>query len=285
MKYGVNLLLWTGGFNSDTDLPLFDKVKQLGFDGVELPPFDLSLIDPKATRQALDEAGLEALLCAVVPPEANPIDPDPAVRANATDLLKRLVDLGEALNCGTMCGPQYAPVGHLVGRGPTADERKCAVEVLREVAEHASQAGMVMALEPLNRFETYFLNVVADALSLAADTGCENVGVHYDTFHANIEEKAPVAAIESCGDRLFHFHCSENDRGIVGTGHVDWQGSFDALKRLGYDRWMVVESFIPAVPEIAAAAAIWRSLAPDGDTLASESLAFMKDGFESAQSS
>jgi len=282
MKYGVNSLLWTGSFNSDTDLPLFDRAKSLGFDGVELPPFVLEQVAPRKTKQALDDAGLEALLCAVVPPTANPIDPDPAVRANATDFLKRLVDLGHALGARTMCGPLYSPVGHLVGRGPTPDERKCAVEVIREVAVHAKQAEMVLALEALNRFETYFLNVVSDALTLAAETGCDNVGAHYDTFHANIEEKDPVAAIESCGDPLFHFHCSENDRGIVGTGHVDWQGSFEALKRIGYDRWMVVESFVPAVPEIAAAAAIWRSLAPDGDTLARESLAFMKRGFEGA---
>jgi D-psicose/D-tagatose/L-ribulose 3-epimerase len=134
----------------------------------------------------------------------------------------------------------------------------------------------MLCLEPLNRFETYFLNTLDDSARLVREIGAPNVLVHFDTFHANIEEQNPAAALRLIAKELGHVHISENDRGIPGTGHNDWRGILLALKDIGYDGWLTIESFAQPEPELAAAAAIWRDLAPSGDELARRGLAFIR---------
>jgi D-psicose/D-tagatose/L-ribulose 3-epimerase len=150
------------------------------------------------------------------------------------------------------------------------------VEGLSEAARDAEAANVSLCLEPLNRFETYFLNTAEDAVRLAEDVGSPSVRVMVDTFHMNIEEKDPAAAVRKTGRLLCHFHCSENDRGTPGTGHVDWPGVFGALRVIGYDGWLVIESFVLGNEAIARAAAIWRDIAPSGDDLARDGLAFLR---------
>jgi D-psicose/D-tagatose/L-ribulose 3-epimerase len=136
---------------------------------------------------------------------------------------------------------------------------------------------VTLCVEPLNRFETYFLNTQEDAALLIGEIGEPNVRVHYDTFHANIEEKDPVKALKALGTRAGHVHVSESDRGIPGTGHVDWRGTLLALREIGYDGWLTIESFAQPEPQLAAAACIWRDMAPSGESLAREGLAFIKN--------
>ena len=133
-----------------------------------------------------------------------------------------------------------------------------------------------MCIEPLNRFETYFLNTLQDASQLVHDIGVSNVRIHFDTFHANIEERQPAAALRMVAKDLGHVHISENDRGIPGSGHVDWRGILSVLQEIGYDGWLTIESFAEPEPELASAASIWRDLAPSGDELAHQGLAFIK---------
>ena len=147
---------------------------------------------------------------------------------------------------------------------------------LKQVAEHAEREGVTLALEPVNRFETYFLNIVDDALQIVEEVGSPNINVHIDTFHANIEEKNTAAAIRAAGPNLGHFHISESDRGVPGTGQVHWEEVFAALKEIGYDGWLAIESFGSHMEEIRAAAAIWRPLAPSDDAIATEGLAFIR---------
>jgi D-psicose/D-tagatose/L-ribulose 3-epimerase len=275
MKIGVNLLLWTGGF-ADKDVSLFETVSSLGYDGVEIPVFSTKGIAGSTVRKALSDTGLGCTICSVMAPDASLIDPDADARQRGVDFLRSVVELAADLGAEVICGPIYSPVGRLVGRGRTTDEWSWCVDALAQVAPDAESAGVRLAVEPLNRFETYFLNVASDALRLAADVGSPAIGVHFDTFHANIEEKDPVGAVRACGDRIYHFHCSENDRGPVGTGHVDWEGMASALREIEYDRWLVVESFLPAIKEIAAAASIWRELSPSPETLATDSLVFLR---------
>ncbi len=279
VKVGINLLLWTGNFSSD-ETDLFHRMAKLGFDGVEIPLFATEGFDTALVKRALNDSGMKCTICTVMPPDGSLIDPDPANRQNGVDYLKRIIDIAEAISCEVICGPIHSPVGRLVGRGRIEVEWSHAVLALKNVMEHAEAAHMPIALEPLNRFETYFLNVAEDAVKLADEVGSSLIGLHYDTFHANIEEKDPVAAIRNSGSKLIHFHCSENDRGIVGTGHVPWDESFAALKAIGYDSWLTVESFLPAIKEIAAAAAIWRELAPSADILAKESADFIRDHWD-----
>ena len=275
MKIGINLLLWTGGF-TDENVSMFDTVSSLGYEGVEIPVFATEGITGSTVRKALSDTGLGCTICSIMAPGASLIDPDANARQRGVDFLRSVVSLAADIGAEVICGPLHSPVGHLVGRGRTDEEWRWCVDSLAQVAPDAESAGVLLAVEPLNRFETYFLNIASDALRLASDVGSPALGVHFDTFHANIEEKDPVGALKACGDRVYHFHCSENDRGPVGTGHVDWEGMISALREMEYDRWLVIESFLPAVKEIAAAASIWRELSPSPETLATDSLTFLR---------
>ena len=150
------------------------------------------------------------------------------------------------------------------------------MEFFRALVPALRDNGVTLAVEPLNRFETYYLNTAADAVKLVEEVGSAQVGILFDTFHANLEEKDVAAAYRHCGRRLAHVHTCENDRGIPGSGHVDWPGVFAALKAIGYDGWLTIESFNANIKELAAATAIWRDLAPSLDDIAFQGTAFLK---------
>lgn len=275
MKYGVNTMVWTTEVG-EQDSPLFSRIRAWGFDGVELFLSPSEPADVPAIRRILDGMGLERTTCSVLPREANLVSADPQVRAKGVEFLKRCVERTAELGGCLICGPLYAGLGVMTGRRRTEDEWKWAVEGLQFAAQHARTLGVTVCLEPLNRFETYFLNTLSDAARLICDVGESNVRIHFDTFHANIEEKHPADSLRAVAKQLGHVHISENDRGIPGTGHNEWKGIFKALREIGYDGWMTIESFAQPEPELAAAAAIWRDLAPSGDQLAGEGLRFIK---------
>ena len=275
MKYGVNTMVWTTRI-TEQHAALFSRIREWGFDGVEL---FLSPSEPAsipAVRRILDGVGLARTTCSVLPREANLIDADAQARARGAEFLKQCIERTAELGGNLLCGPLYAALGTMSGRPRTHDEWKRAVEGLRAAAERARKFGITLCVEPLNRFETYFLNTLADASQLVHDVGEGNVLIHFDTFHANIEEKNPAESLRAIAKDLGHVHISENDRGIPGTGHNDWRGILRALQEMGYQGWMTIESFAQPEPELAAAAAIWRDLAPSGDELAREGLRFIK---------
>ncbi|HEV2501200.1 MAG TPA: sugar phosphate isomerase/epimerase family protein, partial [Terriglobia bacterium] len=201
---------------------------------------------------------------------------DAQMRARGVEFLKQCVERTAELGGRLICGPLYAGLGVMTGRRRTEDEWRWAAEGLRDAAARGRELGVTLCIEPLNRFETYFLNTLEDAARLVCDTRSPNVRIHFDTFHANIEERHPPESLRLVAKELGHVHLSENDRGIPGTGHNDWRGVFLALKEIGYDGWMTIESFAQPEPELAAAAAIWRDLAPSGDDLARRGLQFAK---------
>jgi D-psicose/D-tagatose/L-ribulose 3-epimerase len=275
-KYGINLLLWSGSFNNES-LPLFKKVADFGFDGVEIPVFDTAQVDIKTTKNALKANGLEVTTCAILGDDRDIISDDPAIRENAKKYIKECIDINSALGSKIFCGPLYSAVGKLVGRSRTAEEWDRAVKGLSEMAKYAGEKGVTLAVEPLNRFETYFINIAEDAVKLAKDINHPNFKIHLDTFHMNIEEKDLYKAIKNTGNYLGHVHTCENDRGMPGSGNVNWDGVFKALHELKYDGWLVIESFVPAIEAIAKAAAIWRELEPGGaDSIAKDGLKFVK---------
>lgn len=280
-KYGINLLLWSGDFANES-LPLIQKVADLGFDGVEIPIFDPKNVDIKATKSALKSAGITATCCAILGDDRDIISDDPAIRENAKKYMKDCIKISADINSPIFCGPLYSAVGKLVGRSRTDEEWDRAVSGLSEVAKFAGENGVTLAVEPLNRFETYFINVAKDVVKLIEDVNHPNLRVHLDTFHMNIEEKNLYKAIKHSGKYLAHMHCCENDRGTPGSGNVDWKGVFQALHELNYDKWIIIESFVPAIEAIAKAAAIWRELEPGGaDTIARDGLKFLKTSYES----
>jgi D-psicose/D-tagatose/L-ribulose 3-epimerase len=274
MKFGMNLLLWTGELN-DAILPVLESLKGMGYDGVELPLFNLGL-DYAAWGRRLDDLGLERTAVTVRGVDDNPISPDPAVRALGVEHNKRAIDCCQAAGATTLVGPYHSALGYFTGQGPTGDEWQWGVESMQQVAEHAGQAGVTLGLEALNRFECYLLNTHADSARFVREVGHPSCRAMYDTFHANIEEKNIPEAIRACADVLCHVHISENDRSTPGSGNVRWAENFDTLQEVGYDGWCMIEAFGLALPELAAATKIWRRMFQTEEQLASDGLAFMK---------
>lgn len=275
MKFGVNTLIWTAGFD-ESHLDLLPKVKKMGFDGIEIARFAFDGFPAAKIREEIANNGLECTFCSALTGETSLISDDPAIRQRAIDFLKQGIETAAELGSPIIMGPFCAPVGLLVGRRPNADEWKRAVEGLQSVGDTLDACNVTMPLEPLNRFETYFLNLAEDGVRLCEEVGHPRIGLVLDTFHANIEEKSLGAAIRTIGKHLKHMHTCENDRGIPGSGHVAWADVFSALMDVDYDDWLVIESFGNNIPEIAAAACIWRDLAPTSDDIAAEGVRFLR---------
>ena len=275
MKFGMNLLLWTGELSDDL-IPVLEMIKSTGYDGVEVPLFNYDL-DYGRWGQKLDEIGLQRTAVTIRGVEDNPISPDAAVRAAGLEMNKRAVDCCAALGATHLVGPFHSALGEFSGAGPTGDEWKWGVESLRAASEHAGKSGVLLCVEGLNRFETYLLNTMEDSARFAREVGHAHCRVMYDTFHANIEEKNIPAAIRAGGDLIRHVHISENDRSTPGSGNIRWQENFDTLHEIGYDGWLTVEAFGLALPEIAAATKIWRRMFESEAQLTRDALLFMKD--------
>lgn len=275
MKYGMNLLLWSGSIGPE-HYQLLADLKAAGFDGVEIPVFGGTAADYKPLRAELDKNGLKCTTVTILTAETNAISPDAAVRAQASEWLKTVVEINHTLGAETVVGPYHSALGVFSGAGPTGDERKRAADVLRGTAELAKQANLMLGIEYLNRFECYFLNTAKAAVELVKAVDHPNFRTMYDTFHAHIEEKEQASAIRTVAPVLAHVHISENDRGTPGTGQVDWAGAFKTLAEVGYDGWMVIEAFGRALPHLAAATRVWRDLFPSPEHVYENGLAFMK---------
>jgi D-psicose/D-tagatose/L-ribulose 3-epimerase len=274
MKFGMNLLLWTGELHDDL-MPVLEMLKHLGYDGVEVPLFNTGL-DYAAWGKRLDALGLARTAVTVRGVEDNPISPDPAVRAAGVANTKKVLDCCAAIGATTLVGPYHSALGAFSGKGPTADEWKWGVDSMRQVAEHAGKVNVTLGVECLNRFETYLLNTHSESARFAREVNHPYCRVMYDTFHANIEEKCIGQAIHACADVLCHVHISENDRSTPGKGNVRWAENFDALRQINYNGWLMVEAFGLALPELAAATKIWRRMFESEMQLSRDSLAFMR---------
>lgn len=275
MNYGFNLLLWTAELNDGT-LPVLESLKSMGYDGVEVPIFNTEL-DYAAWGKRFDDLGLGRTAVTVRTAGDNPISPNATIRKAGVDNMKRALDCCAAMGATHLVGPNHSALGEFSGRGPTDDEWKWGVDTVRQMAQYAGEVGVVIAIECLNRFETYLLNTHADAARFTRDVDHPNCKAMYDTFHAHIEEKSVRQAIRDCADQLCHVHISENDRSTPGKGSVRWDENFDTLHEIGYNGWLTVEAFGLALPELVAATKIWRRMYDSEDQLARDALTFMRD--------
>ncbi len=278
MKYGMNLLLWSGEV-TDALLPVCEQLKSAGFDGVEIPMFNLDL-DYASLGKQLDSMGLARTAVTIRNEPDNPISPDKSVRDLGISLTKKALDACAAAGVEILVGPYHSAIGVFSGAGPTSDEWKWGVDSMRQVAEHAGKVGVKVGVEALNRFECYFLNTHGDSTRFVREVDHPSCGIMYDTFHSNIEEKDIKAAVKVGGDKLFHIHISENDRSTPGEGATRWDDNFDAIAESGYDAWLVIEAFGLSLPEIAAATKIWRKMFSDEISLATNGLKFMRGEVE-----
>lgn len=275
-QLGVHLMVWSGRITAD-EMALFPLISEMGYNGVEIPIFDPEALDLTAVREACVNSGLACTASSAMAPGLSLIDDDR--RDKGVAWLQDVVRTASALGAELLCGPIAVPVGELRGRGFTDQEFDTCVRSLQEVGAVASTEGVTLALEPLNRFETFMLNTVQDGVRLTDAVDQPSVGLLLDTFHMHIEEKSTPDAIRRAGKHIKHFHCSENDRGSVGSGQVDWTGTFQALAEVEYSGWLVVESFNAVIPELAGATCIWRPLAESPNALATESLSFLNQEF------
>ncbi len=285
MKIGMNMLLWTGHVTAD-HFTTIQAIKDTGFDGVEIPIFDTA--NPGHYRdlaRRLDDMGLERTAVALIPDEAHsPVSPEPAHRSAGLDHLKRVIECGQLLGISALVGPYYQPLGVFTGEFPSEQELEHCAEVHRQIAPLAQAAGMVCALEPLNRFEAYLLNTCEQSIAYCSRVAHANFGILYDTFHANIEEKDPLAALKQLhgAGNLAHVHISENDRGTPGRGHAPIRETIRELKALGFDGWLTIEAFGRAVPELAAATRVWRDFFPNPEQVYTEGFALIEETWQGA---
>ena len=276
MKTGMNLLLWTTEVTAEHD-GLLDQIKQIGFDAVEVPVFNLEDRAPyERLGQRIKAHGFGTTAVTVMTPETNPISSDPTIRKAAVAHLDKVLDRCEAFGCEILCGPIHSAIGVFSNEAPTEDEFKYGVETLQRAAEKAQARDIRMAIEYLNRFEIYFLTTAAQASRFVRAVDHPYCKMMYDSFHAHIEEKDQARAIASCAAETIHVHVSENDRGIPGTGQVDWDSFFQGLEQSGYNGYLTIEAFGRALPALAAATRVWRDLFPDPMGLCRDGLAFIK---------
>jgi D-psicose/D-tagatose/L-ribulose 3-epimerase len=255
------MLLWTTQVGPE-HRALLEDLKATGYDGVEIPIFVPDADELAAVGRMLDDIGLErTAISALGDPAADPLSPDPAVRAAAEAHLRRVVDCTRALGARQVAGPLQQVLGQFSGTAPTEEEFARAREVHRAVGDHAAERGVVVALEAVNRFESYFANTMGDLAAYLDSVDHPAITGMYDTFHANLEERDPVAALTDNLRHVAHIHISENDRGVPGRGHVPWDETFAAIRASGYDGWLTIEAFGRGLPELAAATRIWRDLA------------------------
>src|SRR4030066_927442 len=278
MKFGVNSFVWVSPCTTETVKELAPKVKAMGFDILEIACENPNLLDIQTIKNVIAENRLSAIICGVFGADRNICSFDPEVRENARKYILWLIDSAAHLGSEVICGPMYSAVGkdHLEDSNSRKKEWDLAVSEIREMADYAAGKGIKLALEPLNRFETDMINTVSQGIMFIHDVGRENIGFHLDTFHMHLEEKSSPDAIRLAGDKIFHFHACENDRGIPGTGQVHWQEIAPALKSVNYQGPIVIESFTSQVKEIARAVNIWREIAPSQDAIATQGLQFLK---------
>lgn len=277
MNFGVNTFLFTSPFTTEST-SLFPKFKQWGFDSVEIALEDASHIDAKAVKKALDDNGLVCgSICAAMGPDRD-LRGDESQQQNAINYIKSVLDAMVILDCPVLIGPLYSSVGRAepVEKAEYKKQWATVVKHLKTLAEYAASKGRKLAIEPLNRYETDFINTSAQAVQMVNDVNHDAIYVHLDSYHMNIEEKDPAKAILHAGKKLGHFHACGSDRGTPGGDQINWQKIAAALKEVGYDKSIVIESFTPAVKVIAKAASIWRDFEPSQEDIAEKGVKFLR---------
>lgn len=242
MRVGVSCFAWTAKFDS-TFFGILPALREHGLTAFEVPLFDSAQIAGPAIRRAIEASELECTVCAILPPGINPISPDATVRSKSLEHLRRCIRASAELGAKLLCGPLLAPIGYLPNWRRTAQEWSWAVEAFVSLTDLLDSYQVTLSVEPVNRSETFFLRTAAEAVELCEAVNHPRMGVTIDTFHANIEEKSIADAVRVAGRRLKHIHASENDRGLLGSGHVDFPGIIAALKEIGYDGYLIIEGF------------------------------------------
>lgn len=278
MKLGVSLWLWTSPITNEIIEEYAPKIAAMGFDTIEVPLEDPDGLDCSAARKIIEKHGLDVTCCAAMGPGRDIVHPDLSVQKDGMEYLQKAILAAAELGSEVLAGPVYAEVGRLWSM--TDEERKIhedlLVAQLLKLSKHANTHGITICVEALNRFETSFLNLTSQVKKIIEMVNEPSCKICLDLFHAGIEEKNLGDAIRLAGDHLFHLQVAENDRGTPGTGQLNWEEVAGALKGIGYNRQVVIETFSPGNKILAKAASIWRPLADSPDKLATDGLHFLR---------
>lgn len=276
VKIGMNMLLW-GGQIGTGHIPVFASLSEAGYDGVEIPVSGQPVAELEEMAAACEELGLQRTASAFVGLEANPISPDPAIRNAALENLKQSIDGANLIGAEILIGGMYQAHKYFTGAAATEAEWQWSADYLRAAGEYAQGRGVRLGLETLNRFEVFLINTSADCKRMVEEVGLDNVGVHYDTHHANIEDPSPAEALHDISGVISHVHLSESHRGTLGTGQVDWGETFASLRDIDYQGWLVIEAFGTSDPGLAVAANVWRNAFASREQVYSDGIRFIKD--------
>ncbi|MEO6181816.1 MAG: sugar phosphate isomerase/epimerase [Verrucomicrobiota bacterium] len=277
MRLGINTFLFTSPFTNEST-KLFPRFKKWGFETIEIPIEDPSHIDPAHVKRELDKNGLVCGSVCACMGGGRDLRGTPEQQKTGLDYMMKLIDQMVVLNCPSLIGPVYSEVGRAdaVPEKEYKQQWKTVVKHLKTLAKYAAKNKKQVCLEPLNRFETDFINTCDQGLKMIKDVGSPALRLHLDTFHMNIEEKDQAKAIRKAGKLLSHFHACGSDRGTPGNDHIDWKPIVKALKEIKYNGDVVIESFTTDVKVIARAAAIWRRMEPTTEEIAVKGLKFLK---------
>ncbi len=275
MKLGVHPFIWTDEWN-DKNLDLINRVSESGFDFIEIPLTKLEVVTPEKIRKRLEQTKLGCCASTLLTAETDISSPNKGTRKKGINRLKTCVEMVSEMGGKLLCGAIYCSFGKKGTRPPTELEYKYSADALREVAEFSKKYDIMIGLEPLNRYENYFINTVEQVKNFINLINKPNIQVQLDTYHMHIEEKSQYLAIKSAGDLLCHIHLCENDRGIPGTGQCYWDDIFKALGEIHFQGSSAIEGFFGHIPSIAAATCVWRELAPSPEILVKEGLEFIK---------
>jgi D-psicose/D-tagatose/L-ribulose 3-epimerase len=277
MRFGINTFLFTFPFTNESTR-WFKTFKKWGFDTVEIAIDDPANVDPHHVKAELDKAGLVCgSVCGCFGPDRD-LRGTPDAQKNSLDYMRQCLDQMVVLDCPSLIGPVYSAVGRIGGAEPAEYKKQWATVVknLKAICKYAAEQGRQICMEPLNRFETDFINTCAQALQMVKEVGSPALRIHLDTFHMNIEEKCQGDAIRLAGKHLGHIHACGSDRGTPGNDHISWECIAKALRAVKYDGDVVIESFTKDVKVIAKAAAIWREIEPSREAIARNGLKFLK---------
>lgn len=274
MKLGIHAYAYCSQWSNET-LYIIDRAKELGLDFIEIPLMVLEDFDTKAISERLNKVGIDVVTSTVLFEDTDITSENVKIRSNGVEYLKECVKATHDIGGTSFSGVIYSQHTKVTRDRPTEKTWKYSAECLKEVAQYAKLLGVTIGLEPVNRYETYLINTCEQALKLIDMIEEDNLGIHLDTYHMNIEEKSFYEATKLAGDKLIHYHLCENDRGIPGTGLVDWDGIFKALSEIDYQGYAALESFVDMTDNMNTW--VWRQLAPSGDVLIKEGAAFIRN--------
>ena len=281
MKIGISAFAWTASFQSQ-HIGLMSGLRDQGFSALEIPMFDPSALDTSSIRRALTENDLECSVCAILPEGINPISTDVQTRKRSLLHLQTCIEATAAMGAHLLAGPIYAPIGYQPGHRRNDDEWRWLLEALHFMEAHLHANDVTLAIEPVNRCETHFIRTASEALSACHAVPSPRIGVTIDTFHANIEEKSTLSALTSLGSNLKHIHLSENDRGIIGDGQIDFASIYQALEAISYNGFLMIEGFGYSATEPTAPGYLWAEQRVSPGQFAAASLTYVRKLMDNA---